>query len=157
MAPEIFTVKTTKNTYDCRCDMWSVGVVMYALVTGCLPFDEKTTPDVEAKVLKGDYSLDEGKCGERSPSLKVMVSQLLKVDPRERMTADQAVECKWMGLDSEELSVCDLSVSKERMSVLRDSLRKEKKTMRRVVTAVSCRFQIVHKKSHIILTVCPYR
>jgi serine/threonine protein kinase len=137
MPPEIFSVKTDKNTYDCLCDMWSVGVVMYALIAGYLPFDEKTTPEVEGKVMKGDYSFYEDDWGQMTPSLRLMVSQLLEVDPRKRMTADHAVECEWMGLDSEELSVSDLSASKERMSTLRDSLRKEKKTMKQVWHAVS--------------------
>ena len=127
MAPEIYLMEETKKEYDCLCDMWSVGVVMYGLICGYLPFREKTVPAIKVKITKGDFMFYE-EDWESRPAVKSMVSKMLQVDPRQRMTAAQALECEWMGLDDERLNVVDLSISKDRMVTLRDSARQEKKT-----------------------------
>lgn len=41
MSPEIF-----KGTYGPKCDVWSLGVVLYMIVTGELPFKGKDRPEV---------------------------------------------------------------------------------------------------------------
>jgi calcium-dependent protein kinase len=53
VAPEVLE----QNGYDNRIDVWSVGVLMYILLSGQPPFDGQTGRDVLVQVKKGNYSL----------------------------------------------------------------------------------------------------
>jgi calcium-dependent protein kinase len=53
VAPEVLE----QNGYDNRIDVWSVGVLMYILLSGQPPFDGQTGRDVLSQVKKGNYSL----------------------------------------------------------------------------------------------------
>jgi serine/threonine protein kinase len=39
-----------------RADMWSVGVLLYTLISGTPPFDAKTAEDLYSAINSGDYS-----------------------------------------------------------------------------------------------------
>lgn len=54
MAPEILTGKNTAA--DPAIDIYSLGVILFSLVTGKLPFDGKDTMAVRNKIIKGVYS-----------------------------------------------------------------------------------------------------
>lgn len=46
------------GAYDLKCDVWSVGVVMYMLLSGKPPFNGATDTQILQEVKKGEYSLD---------------------------------------------------------------------------------------------------
>lgn len=52
IAPEIVNGKT----YNEKCDLWSIGVIMYILLTGSPPFDGKNDNDILKVVKAGKYS-----------------------------------------------------------------------------------------------------
>jgi len=109
MAPEIHDLRP--NGYDERCDLWSVGVVVYALLGGYLPFEG----NVKEAVLQGDYRFHDEYWGDVSLNAKKLIMSLLKVDPKDRITMDQSLASRWMTIDDAELSVVDLSMTKSRM------------------------------------------
>jgi len=78
MCPEMLY----EDPYTVKADMWAVGVVVYQLCTGQLPF--KTTKES----LKGVYPPLTG----RSPAMQEIVSKTLVVEPSERATAKEIIQ-----------------------------------------------------------------
>ena len=50
IAPEVL-----HGSYDKQCDMWSLGIIMYLLLLGTVPFNGSDDISVVKKVIKGDY------------------------------------------------------------------------------------------------------
>jgi 5'-AMP-activated protein kinase catalytic alpha subunit len=53
-APEMIAGKEYKGL---QVDIWSCGVILYAMVCGYLPFEDPDTNKLYTKIMKGDYSI----------------------------------------------------------------------------------------------------
>lgn len=53
MAPEIFAGKA----YSSKVDVWALGVLFYAMLTGVTPFTGKNKLDLKKNLEKGEYNL----------------------------------------------------------------------------------------------------
>ncbi|KAG7337841.1 serine/threonine protein kinase [Nitzschia inconspicua] len=112
VAPEILDFQV--EGYDERCDMWSVGVVVYILLGGYAPFEGP--PDELAQfIIRGDYEFHEKYWADISESAKDMIHGMLQVDPNYRLSATDALSCEWMGLAPEELASKDLGGARAQM------------------------------------------
>lgn len=112
VAPEILDFQV--EGYDERCDMWSVGVVVYILLGGYAPFEGP--PDELAQfIIRGDYEFHDKYWADISESAKDMIHGMLQVDPDYRLTATDALSCEWMGLAPEELASKDLGGARAQM------------------------------------------
>ena len=83
MAPEVIL----GNPYDCKADIWSLGVIMYTLITGTLPFIEDSLEETFT-------SITSGKCCFTLPVFKKiskqaidLLHQMLKINPIEWLNA----------------------------------------------------------------------
>jgi serine/threonine protein kinase len=82
-APEV----ESRGSYGQQSDMWSVGVIIYLLISGRMPFEHSVAGLY--KVLAGAYEpFDET----FSPHARSLVSKLLLVDPDKRLNAAQCVQ-----------------------------------------------------------------
>jgi len=91
MSPQVI-----KKDYTSQADMWACGVISFALLSDRLPFYAKSRGLIIYKILSGKISFSSSKWDAISDDAKDFVSCLLKYDPKERLTAEQALEHNWL-------------------------------------------------------------
>jgi len=97
--------------YTCLADCWSLGVLLYILLSGHKPFQDGSP----SKILTGKYEEMEGGCwdgdkqGSRaepvSDGAKELVRKLLVVDPQKRLSAEEILEDPWFANDAKTVIV----------------------------------------------------
>ena len=88
-APELFLWER----YDGRkSDLWALGVILYYMVVGKVPFDSYTIPELQRQILAGVYPAP---CGV-SDELEDLLSLLMTVNPKYRPTVTEVMKHPWL-------------------------------------------------------------
>lgn len=90
VAPEVLMTK-----HGPACDIWSVGVLVYIMLCGCLPFTGQSPNQVFVKILKGHLRMDQPEWEYYSDESKDLIKKMLVVNPKERITAEEALNHPW--------------------------------------------------------------
>ncbi|XP_066425442.1 maternal embryonic leucine zipper kinase [Molothrus aeneus] len=88
-APELIQGKAYIGS---EADIWSMGVLLYALLCGFLPFDDDNVMAVYRKIMRGKYSTPKW----LSPSSTLLLDQMLQVDPKKRITVQHLLSHPWL-------------------------------------------------------------
>lgn len=93
LAPEMLQ----RRDYTRAVDLWSLGVIVFVLLCGCLPFDDDSQTVPTDDVLKRKFILRFPRWAKNlSPSAKDLLSHLLDIDATTRYTAEQALKHPWV-------------------------------------------------------------
>ncbi|OQR98836.1 calcium/calmodulin-dependent protein kinase, partial [Thraustotheca clavata] len=92
IAPEV--VKGVE--YGVAVDCWSLGVLLFILLSGQPPFPGHNHADILSRVAVGAYSMDAPQWKVVSPEAKALVRQLLCVNPKKRLSAKDILTHPWI-------------------------------------------------------------
>uniref|UniRef100_A0A4W4HQ10 non-specific serine/threonine protein kinase n=1 Tax=Electrophorus electricus TaxID=8005 RepID=A0A4W4HQ10_ELEEL len=97
-APELFQGKKYDGP---EVDVWSLGVILYTLVSGSLPFDGQNLKELRERVLRGKYRVP----FYMSTDCEGILRRFLVLNPSKRCSLEQIMKDKWMnvGYDGDEL------------------------------------------------------
>ncbi|XP_076053776.1 uncharacterized protein LOC143032726 [Oratosquilla oratoria] len=91
-APELFQGRKYDGP---KADIWSLGVVLYVLVCGSLPFDGSTLSTLRSRVLAGFFRIPFF----MSTECEELIRKMLQIDPDKRLSIRQIVHHRWMAQD----------------------------------------------------------
>ncbi|XP_049337751.1 MAP/microtubule affinity-regulating kinase 3a isoform X1 [Astyanax mexicanus] len=94
-APELFQGKKYDGP---EVDVWSLGVILYTLVSGSLPFDGQNLKELRERVLRGKYRIP----FYMSTDCENLLKRFLVLNPGKRGTLEQIMRDRWINAGSEE-------------------------------------------------------
>ncbi|TSK53643.1 Serine/threonine-protein kinase MARK1 [Bagarius yarrelli] len=94
-APELFQGKKYDGP---EVDVWSLGVILYTLVSGSLPFDGQNLKELRERVLRGKYRIP----FYMSTDCENLLKRLLVLNPGKRGSLEQIMKDRWMNVGHEE-------------------------------------------------------
>lgn len=94
-APELFQGKKYDGP---EVDVWSLGVILYTLVSGSLPFDGQNLKELRERVLRGKYRIP----FYMSTDCENLLKRFLMLNPSKRSTLEGIMKDKWMNVGHED-------------------------------------------------------
>lgn len=107
IAPDVLN-----KSYTEKCDIWSLGVILYILLVGYPPFNGSDDKKIIDAVKKGKYTLDEPEWDDVSEEAVDLVKRCLTYDVDKRISASEALDHPWFAKFAKAEKVKKSSASK---------------------------------------------
>ena len=98
IAPEILR---NKGYEGYAVDVWSAGIVLYAMVYGTVPFKASSMKELHALIMRGKFSMKE----DASENVRDLIEKMLESNPRKRWTIPQILCHTWFSGEVEEVQL----------------------------------------------------
>ena len=131
VAPEVLSGK-----YGKECDIWSLGVVLYTMLSGTLPFSGDTNAEIFKNIKMVNYNFNGKSWSHISPEAKNLIKRMLQKEPLERISLPDALKHAWFETSKE----ADLKIPKEifeQMQNYRADIRLRKEAMNVIVKGLA--------------------
>lgn len=138
--------ETLLGGYNEKCDVWSLGVILFMMLAGYPPFDGSTDREIIENVKRSEFSFAEEIWTLVSSQAKELISKMLVTDPALRISSNEALEHPWVvGNEGEPLSPVRLDINQL------ESYQKSTKFRKAVLNymAIQC---TTHELSYLIRT-----
>lgn len=124
VAPEVLS----KNPYTNACDYWSLGVVLYVLLCGYLPFYHEERAITVRLVRSGKFDFDDEEWAGVSDHAKDLIRQLLELDVNKRITGPEILAHPFINKTEQPASTKSKDVRKlqSNMAQTKENQQKEK-------------------------------
>ena len=91
MAPEVIIDK-----HDYKCDIWSLGVILYVLLCGEPPFKGSNFEEIKKKILEAQPIFESKEWKDISKEAIVFIKKMLNSDPNKRYSAEMCLHDEWI-------------------------------------------------------------
>ena len=91
IAPEVL-----QESYNEKCDVWSIGVILYLLLIGQAPFDGEDDNIICQKIISEEINYDNNRIKNLSKESIDFMKKLLEKNPDKRISSAQALEHSWI-------------------------------------------------------------
>ncbi|CAI5440239.1 unnamed protein product [Caenorhabditis angaria] len=99
-APEVLDVGDTQPEYNEQCDLWSLGVVMFTMLSGQVPFRarslQESATEIMQRIRRAEFSFEGDAWKNVSQDAKDLITGLLTVDPKKRLSMRELSSHKWL-------------------------------------------------------------
>ena len=89
IAPEIINNRGYRDYFS---DIWSLGIVLFAMLTGTVPFKAFNIEDLHKAIFSGKFTCPDY----LTPECQNLIHAMLKLDPYSRITLDQIMNHEWL-------------------------------------------------------------
>ena len=122
VAPEVLMQKP----YGKSCDLWSIGVVAFILLSGTPPFYEEDNFALFEQIKSCKYEFEEDDWKGVSAEAKDFIKGILVADPKDRLSCQQMMDHPWMKLElkSSNAKLSNLQKLSKYVSVRKDKSKK---------------------------------
>ncbi|XP_051163775.1 serine/threonine-protein kinase 17A-like isoform X2 [Leptopilina boulardi] len=118
VAPEVLNYEPI----SLATDMWSVGVLLYVLLTGCSPFGGDTKQETFCNISRCRLDFPDDLFEDVSKEAQDLMRKLMVKDPRERLTVTDCLQHSWFTLFDDPVATLSTTVSLEIESIMSNSL-----------------------------------
>lgn len=88
MSPEVIQGKEASF----KADVWSLGVIMYIMLSGTFPFDGKSTKELKSCILRKQIKFQSECWGKVSPLGLDLLTKMFERSPKNRISAEEVLE-----------------------------------------------------------------
>ena len=92
ISPEVIL----RKQYAPAADIWSMGVILFIMLSGRMPFGGRNTNMLNSKVVTASFNMTGGAWKQISDNAKDLVRRMLTVDPTKRITAKELLKHPWI-------------------------------------------------------------
>ena len=93
--PHYISPEVLQGKYNQKCDIWSAGVILYAILSGSFPFDGNTDKEIYKCILKKKYDFKDEEWKNISEEAKDLIKHML-CDEDKRYTAEMVLNHPWL-------------------------------------------------------------
>ncbi|UMM12052.1 hypothetical protein L5515_001025 [Caenorhabditis briggsae] len=99
-APEVLDVGDSQPEYNEQCDLWSLGVVLFTMLSGQVPFHarsrQESATEIMQRICRAEFSFEGDAWTNVSSDAKNLITGLLTVDPKKRLSMQELTAHMWL-------------------------------------------------------------